>query len=313
MNSTIFCLFLIRSLGAVMMLAAVSARAEDFHRVRTQIREVMAEHHIPSMTVAVAHKGTIVWEEGFGWANVEKRISATPHTLYSLASVSKPITATALMILVERGAIDLDKPIDEYLSAQKLTARIGNSQDATVRRVASHTSGLPLHYQFFYEDESAQPPTNDEVIRRYGTLMRPPGEGVTYSNLGYGLLEYIIERTAGKSYAEFLRDELFAPLGLLESAVNRTPDFGERVAVRYMGNHAVPFYDFDTRGAAAVFMSAHDLVRFGMFHLQGRLDGQQKKMFCDGVRSHQCSKHLSSTMAERTISPSAGRSMSRTA
>jgi CubicO group peptidase (beta-lactamase class C family) len=106
--------------------------------------------------------------------------------------------------------------------------------------------------------------------------MRPPGEGVVYSNLGYGLLEYVIERTSGKSYVEFLQHELFAPLGLSESAVNRTPHFGEHVAVRYMGNHAVPFFDFDTRGAAAVFMSAHDMVRFGMYHLQGRLDGQQE-------------------------------------
>lgn len=258
------------SLALTLLFTASVASADRFDAVRAQIREVMVDQNVPSIAVSVANKGKIVWEEGFGWANAEKRIPASVHTLYSLASVSKPVTATALMILVERGAVDLNKPIDEYLGKQKLTAHVGDAREATVRRVANHTSGLPLHYQFFYEDESVQRPTMEESIRRYGVLVRPPGESFYYSNFGYGLLEYVIERTSGKSYAEFLRDEVFPTLGLKESAVNRLPDFGDRVAVRYINSRAVPFYDFDHRGASAVFMSAHDLARFGLFHLNGR-------------------------------------------
>lgn len=277
MKSFRIVLLLVRSFGAAFLLAATLARADEFDSSRVRIRNVMSAHHIPSVTVAVAHKGKIVWEEGFGWADVEKRIPATPHTSYSLASISKPVTATALMILVERGAIGLDKPMDDYLGQQKLTARVGSASDATVRRVASHTSGLPLHGRFFYEDESGSPPPMDESIRRYGVLVSPPGESFVYSNLGYGLLEYAIERASGKSYAEFLRDELFVPLGLSRGAVNPKSDLGNHVASRYWFNNiVVPFYDFDQRGGGAVFMSAHDLVRFGMFHLHGRLDGQQK-------------------------------------
>jgi hypothetical protein len=136
-----------------------------------------------------------------------------------------------------------------------------------------------VHYQFFYQDEAVARPTTDESIRRYGTLVRRPGEAYAYSNFGFGLLEYAIERAAGKSYAEFMRDELFLPLGLTQSAVNRTPDFGDQVALRYAPDRSVvPFYDFDHRGASAVFMSAHDLVRFGMFHLQGELPGQKQRV-----------------------------------
>jgi CubicO group peptidase (beta-lactamase class C family) len=100
----------------------------------------------------------VLWEEGFGWADRANRIPATPHTLYSLASISKPITSTGLMILQERGLLDLDRPIDDYLGDAKLTARVGSAADATVRRVANHTAGLPLHYQFFYADQPHRPP-----------------------------------------------------------------------------------------------------------------------------------------------------------
>ena len=118
----------------------------------------------------------------------------------------------------------------------------------------------------------------DESIRRYGTIVREPGENYLYSNFGYGLLEYAIERTSGKNYEQFMREELFAPLGLTESVAGR-PKPSDRVASRYgVGGHreVVPYYDFDHRGASAIYMSAHDLVRFGMFHLDGKLAGQQR-------------------------------------
>ncbi|MFC4307965.1 serine hydrolase domain-containing protein [Steroidobacter flavus] len=263
------------------LLLGTGAQADDFDGVRQQIRDAMVEQNIPSIAVAVARNSQILWEEGFGWADVAKRVPADAHTMYSLASISKPITATALMILVERGAIDLDKPMNDYLGAQKLTSPAFDVRQATVRRVANHTSGLPLHYQFFYDDEKVTRPTMDESIRRYGTLVREPGENWLYSNFGYGLLEYAIERASGKSYPQFMREELFAPLGLTETIAERPSASDGRAAERYgvgVNRHQVPFYDFDHRGASAIYMSAHDLVRFGMFHLDGKLAGQKRQV-----------------------------------
>lgn len=264
--------------GLALLLGAALAQADQFDSARVRIRNVMTAHHIPSVTVAVAYQGKIVWEEGFGWADIGKRIPATPHMQYALASISKPITATALMVLVERGAIDLDRPIDDYLGPHKITARIGQASDATVRRVASHTSGLPLHARFFYEDEAGKAPPMDETIRRYAVLVTPPGEAFVYSNLGYGLLERAIEHASGKAYADFVRDELFVPLGLNEAAANLAPDVGKRMATPYWGDHVVPWNDSDHQGSGAAFMSAHDLVRFGMFHLHGRIEGQKRSV-----------------------------------
>jgi CubicO group peptidase (beta-lactamase class C family) len=126
---------------------------DSFDAVRAHIERLVAEGEVPSMAVAVARDGEIVWEEGFGLADREKNIPATEHTMYALASISKPLTATGLMILVERGLINLDSPINDYLGEAKLQAWVGDAAEATVRRVASHTAGLPLHSQHFYDDE----------------------------------------------------------------------------------------------------------------------------------------------------------------
>ena len=164
-----------KALAAASLLLALSLcaagnvahAAEDrFDPVRERIRQQLEEKSIPSLTVAVAKDGKIVWEEGFGWADRERRIPADANTPYSLASISKPMTATGLMTLVRDGKLDLDRPVNDYLGAVKLTARIGDAREATVRRVANHTAGLPMHFQFFYAVEAPQRPPMDESLRR---------------------------------------------------------------------------------------------------------------------------------------------------
>lgn len=247
-----------------------------FDDIRELIRYKLVETVVPSLAVAVAKDGVVVWEEAFGWADRENRVPADEHTMYSLASISKPITATGLMILKERRELDLDKPINDYLRNAKLKAWVGNPNDATVRRVANHSAGLPLHYQFFYEDDPYCLPPMDETIRRYGNLVTAPGERYQYSNLGYGVLDYVISRISGKSYSDFMRDEVFLPLGMTRASVYIGRGHKRHHAVRYgTDGLPIPFYDFDHRGASAVYSSAHDLVRFGMFHLKAHLQDQK--------------------------------------
>ena len=249
--------------------------ADQFASVRDSIRVQLVQRQVPSVAVAVAKGDKIIWEEGFGWANREKRIPASEHITYSLASISKPISATALMTLVKAGKIDLDKPINDYLGSAKLRARVGDVREATVRTVANHSSGLPLHYQFFYEDEPSRPPSPDETILRFGNLLTIPGEHYQYSNLGFGILGYVISRVSGKTYSDFMREEVFLKLGMTRSSVYISPALTEFQAVRY-GTDGLPIppYEFDHAGASAVYASAHDLVRFGMFHLKTHLAEQ---------------------------------------
>lgn len=253
-----------------------AAAADRFDEVREYVRSQLTATSTPSITVAVAKDGKIIWEQGFGWANRERRIAATEHTVYSLASISKPITTTGLMVLAQSGQLDLDRPANDYLGNAKLRARVGNASDATVRLVANNTSGLPRHLEFFFADEPFHPPSMDETILRYGYLFTAPGERYQYSNLGFGVLDYIIERVSGVSYERFMRQNVFVPLGMTRTSVGLAPELEEYAATRYDEDGLpVPFYDFNHRGAGAVFASAHDLVRFGLFHLKAHLPDQK--------------------------------------
>ncbi len=255
-----------------------------FDEARSYIRTLLEARNVPSVAVAVAKDGEVVWEEAFGWADVEDRIEATPHTAYSLASISKPITATGLMILVERGEISLDRPANDYLGIGKLTGLAGDASGATVRRVLSHTAGLPLHYQFFYETVDYRRPPMEETIDRYGIVVNPPGEVYQYSNLGFGILDHIVDRVSDRTYTDFMRTEVFMPLGMTRTSVGVAPGMEAHVAERYDDDlKPIPFYDFDHRGASAVYSSAHDLLRFGMFHLGNRLPGQ-RRILADSTR-----------------------------
>jgi CubicO group peptidase (beta-lactamase class C family) len=249
---------------------------DHFDRTRSIIQETLKKQQVPSISVAVAKDGKILWEESFGWANIEKKIKATPRTMYSLASISKPITATGLMVLVERGLVDLKRPANEYLGEAKIRAYQGKVSGATVRRLLHHTAGLGMQWNFFYDTKPYRRPRMDESIRQFGVCVYAPGETYNYANFGYGIIDYIIERLSQKTYPEFMRAEVFEPLGLAHTDILTAPGPKKLMAIRYRTKEEpLPFYDFDHRGASAVYSSAHDLVRFGMFHLKNHLEDQK--------------------------------------
>ena len=250
---------------------------EKFSEVREKILKAVDSEKIPSMAVAAAKNGKIIWEEGFGWTDREKQIKATEHTMYSLASISKPITSTGLMILLERGLVKLDDPVNKLIAPAKLTAFEGNAEDATVKHLLNHTSGLPLHYTFFYEDEPYSKPSMKESISRYGILVHPPGYTYQYANFGFGIIDHIISQVSGQSYSDFMKKEVFLPLGMTHTSIDIGPGLEQFAAARYDNEKdPIPFYTFDHPGASAVFSSAHDLVRFGMFHLKDKLPDQKQ-------------------------------------
>ena len=254
----------------------------ELDSLRPHIRHLLDSTHAPSLTVAVAHHGKIVWEEGFGAADLAHHLPATPNTLYSMASISKPITATGLMTLVEHGTVRLDHAANDYLGRGKITGLAGDAREATVERVMSHTAGLPLHYRFFYEGGTEVRPSMDEAIARYGIIVYPPGRVYNYANLDYGIVEQMIAHTSGESYERYMRRAVFEPLGMTRTAIGSGHGL-TGAATRYDDSlKAIPFYDFDHRGASAVWTTAHELVRFGMFHLRDHL-ADEKPILADST------------------------------
>ena len=269
----ISCLLIFICLNAESPAAADSERYDE---LKSYIKQKMKAARTPSITIGAARDGEIIWEKSFGWADREKQITASPGTIYSLASISKPMTATAIMILAERGLIDLNKPVNTYLGNSKLTAYEGNAEDATVARLLHHTAGLPTIWSFYFDGAKFKRPPVSVSIEKYGIICSPPGTVYEYSNLGYGTAECIIEQVSGKSYAEFMKTEVFEPLGMYNTFVPLDKSQYDSIAVRYLENKSgSPFYQIMSRGGGGICSSLRDLLRFGMFHLKNRLPGQK--------------------------------------
>ncbi len=249
-----FCLY-------VFLLGAGAVHAVEYRELEAYLHDHIIESNAPSGVAAVAIDGEIVWSFASGYAHVSQRRLATIDTAYSIASVTKPITAAAILRLVDQGKIDLDAPANRYLPTP-LQSSFGDGDDVTVRMLLNHTGGLPRHYKFYYADRE-KPLPETEFVRRYGRAMLPPGQAFEYSNIGYGLLELIIEHVSKQAYPSFLREQIFSPAEMTAAFVPPEQRARGPVAERYRYfDEPVPFYDFDHRGASAVFATATDLLRF---------------------------------------------------
>lgn len=256
--------------------AAVADHSADpqhrFADVREVIAKTLEEAKVPSIAVAVVKDGNIIWEEGFGWADKERRIPATAHTPYSLASMTKPITATAIMKLHESGKLDIDAPIERYLGNIRLAGHAGSSDGVTARRIMAHSAGLP-QYGHFYLD-GAEPAGSAETVSKFGMTVFPPNTRFEYSNIGMKILDAAIEQVSGLTYGDYLRREVFLPLGMNNSAVG-IPS-GVPAAVRYDSDrNPMRFYLTDHPGSGDVWASAHDVARFLAFHMGTPLPDQR--------------------------------------
>jgi len=256
--------------------ASTIAAPPEFANIRESIQQMVEDGQTPSMAVGVMKEGQLVWAEGFGLADRERKILATPDSIYWLASMAKPLTGTGLMQLVEQGLIDLDKPANHYLGASKLKAYVGSANDMTVRRLANHSSGLAGHFNCFY---GISPPPMDETIRRYGFAPMEPGAQVQYSNLGFGLLGFIVERAARMPWRQYQETRVYDLLKMTRTSDRIRPGFERDEAVSYYADLAgewlkMPRPDFDHPPASAIFSSVNDLARFVRMHLNGgELDG----------------------------------------
>ena len=170
----------------------------------------MTKNRIPGVSVAITKKGQVVLERSYGMANLESNAPATPSTIYRLASVSKPITAVAVMQLVEEGKIDLDSEVQKYVPSFP-----EKEYPVTVRDLLSHMSGI-RHYrgEEFLLNQQYSDLTEALSIFKEDTLLHKPGLQQTYSTYGYTLLGAIVESVTGQSFMDYLKEEVFQPANM---------------------------------------------------------------------------------------------------
>ena len=165
----------------------------------------------PGASVLVVRDGATVLARSYGMADAEAGVPATPRTNYRLASLTKQFTATAIMLLKEDGRLRYDDPIDRYLPNLPASAR-----GVTIRMLLTHSSGLWAYEDFVPDSQTTQVHDADvpALIAHADRTYFTPGSAYRYSNTGYALLALIVERASGKSFATFLHDRIFAPLGM---------------------------------------------------------------------------------------------------
>ncbi len=252
----------------------MAKKTRSLSEVRSKVASMIERGECPSMAIAVAQEGKVIWEETFGWANKDSKIKATPNTIYPIASLSKSLTATGIMALAEQEKVNLDDPAEEYITPSKLAIYEGKTSEVTIKRILNMTSGIP-HGYMVYEDQHSSPKIG-KFINHYGIVVFPPGELELYSNFSYGILELIAEKVSGKNFREFMKTEVFDPLGMTQTSVGIS-DSHECVAIKYNSDKiSIPHNYFVPAAAGGVYSSVRDLIRFGLFHLNTPLPDQKR-------------------------------------
>jgi CubicO group peptidase (beta-lactamase class C family) len=223
-------------------------------------------------TVLIVEDGEICFERHYGYADLDGTVPLTSHSSFSLASLSKQFTAMAIMLLAHRGRLALDDAVAVYLP------ELAGYGGVTIRQMLHHTSGLPDYMELAAEycdgGTVITAPGVVALLERYrpSSLFRP-GEEFEYGNTGYALLEEILTRVSGASYPEFMKTEIFGPLGMDDSAAFnlaskqcplRSRVFGLRRTYAGFGKKVSCDLNYldGVYGDGGIYASARDLARW---------------------------------------------------
>ena len=244
-------------------------------RAAETLEAFMEERRIPGLSAAVGCGGEVRWVGAFGVADLETEEAVTPSSAFPLGSTTKALTSAALGKLVEAGKLDLDAPVQRYVPGFP-----DKGHRITPRLLAGHLSGLR---DYDFEAGEYANTRRFESVEEAMTIFEDdpldfePGSDYLYSVYNYVLLSAVIEGASGQEFADFVRSEVLAPLGLERTGPNRQPEaMPGRVTSYGMGflgfPAKAPFTDLSNKWAAGGYVSTPtEMVRFGLALLDGRL------------------------------------------
>ncbi len=228
---------------------------------------LLDELSTPGAAVAVFRDGQVALAKGYGWANREKRRPVTTSTLFNIGSISKTHAAWGLLRLVEDGKLDLDAPVEKYLTRWHLPPSAFDHDKVTLRRLLSHTAGLRLHgYPGFKPDEPL--PSIEESLsgNTNGSgdvrVIMEPGTKWQYSGGGYTIAQLLVEEVTGQRFNDYMKQAVFTPLGMTSSSYVWDDMVEARAAQPYGAVAPIPGPRFTAQAAASLQTSLDDFIRF---------------------------------------------------
>ena len=217
----------------------------------------MAENTITGMSIALVDNQKVIWQKGFGYADLENEILATPETIYRAGSIAKVFTAAAAMQLAEQGKIDIDQPLVTALPEFAIKTRFPSAGPVTPRNMMCHHSGLPSNFfqGLFVRNPEAFETVVDSIKDEH--LAFPPNYVFSYSNLGMALLGATVQKVSGKPFNDYMEHNFFKPMGMQQSS------FAPRAVTKaYDHNKPAEVYSLRDMPAANLLSNVIDLSQF---------------------------------------------------
>lgn len=253
---------LIALLVPVALNSQVRAQDGTTSRVDDYMKAEMQRQRIPGASLAVVKDGQIILAKGYGLANVEHQVAVKPETIFQSGSMGKQFTATAVMMLVEAGKLNLSDPITKYF-----TDAPDSWKNITVRHLLTHTAGTTDYPRDF---DFRRDYTEDELLKRAEAipLAFQPGEKWSYSNLGYVLLGILIHKVSGQFYGDFLQERVFKPLGMTTARIISEADIvpnraaGYRLVKGELKNQDWVSPSLNTTADGALYLTVYDMAKW---------------------------------------------------
>jgi CubicO group peptidase (beta-lactamase class C family) len=221
-------------------------------RLDAEVPGLLEKYGVPGSVISYIDDGAVAWTRAYGLADVSTGTAMSSDMVFEFGSCGKVITAWAAMLLVERGLIDLDAPVNSYLKRWQIESDEFDTDQVTVRRLLTHTSGLNIHGYLDFSPRRVNPPDLLETLRGVRMaegvmessdwgylslgnveLVQEPGSGQRYSGGGYGVLQMVIEDVTGSSFDEFIQNEVTDPLGATSVRWAWTPDLVAQAPTPY--------------------------------------------------------------------------------
>jgi CubicO group peptidase (beta-lactamase class C family) len=273
---------LVLSLIVLMPVSPLQAAGSpDFSAVEAYIQQQMATEGFPGLAVAIVQNGQIIYLKGFGVTSLNDPKPVTPLTLFDLASSTKSFTAMGILLLADKGMVNLDDPLVEYVPDFRL-ADVEASSHITIRQLLNQTSGIPggvSEPAAFYNGPEAM----EELLVGLTSvpLSHLPGEAFEYSNTNFCLLGLLVERVTGQVFEDYMQENIFTPLGLAhttlwpEVAESLDRAHGHQPVYGQLMTRDIPAIE-SAKAAGWIMSSAQDMAKWLILQLnKGVYDGQQ--------------------------------------
>lgn len=234
---------------------------------------LIEKNKVVGASIALVKDGKIIYTNGFGYQDREKLIKANENTIYRIGSCTKSMTAISILQLQEKGLLDIQNPIQNYLPELNVHSRFDEKNEIYIRSILAHTSGLPSDlYNGFFCDSPPNAQWSIEQLNKC-TMALPSDYMQSYSNIGYGILGELISRSSHLSYSAYIKENIFDPLHMTSSFLDDGTYLSSNMSLGYVNKDAIQETQIRDQAAGLVASSVIDMGAYlNMLLAKGRFN-----------------------------------------